>query len=56
MSYRSVIKYLAPSMSLAKKYNVPTYVKQTLDLLQLRVDGVFGKEREKQEGLGKWFG
>jgi len=56
VSHGSVIKYLAPSVSLANKYNVPTYVKQTLDLLQLRVDGVFGKEREKQEGLGKWFG
>ncbi len=56
ISQGSVIKYLQPSISLANNYNVPVYVKQTLELLQRRVDGVFGKEKEKQEGLGKWFG
>jgi DNA polymerase II large subunit len=56
VSHGSVIKYLEPTMSLAEKYNVSKYLKQTLYLLQLRIDGVFGKEREKQEGLGKWFG
>ena len=56
ISHGSVIKYLEPSISLANKYNVPVYLKQTLTLLQRRVDGVFGKEKEKQEGLGKWFG
>ncbi len=56
VSHGSVIKYLEPTISLANKYDVPVYLKQTLDLLQLRIDGVFGREREKQEGLGKWFG
>jgi len=56
VSHGSVIKYLEPTMSLAKKYNVPKYLKQTIDILSLRIDGVFGREREKQEGLGKWFG
>ncbi|MBN1386464.1 DNA polymerase II large subunit [Candidatus Woesearchaeota archaeon] len=56
ISEGSIIKYLEPSLSLASKYNVPIYLKQTLDLLQRRVDGVFGKEKEKQQGLGRWFG
>ncbi len=56
IAHGSVIKYLEPSISLANKYNVPAYLKQTLTLLQRRVDGVFGKEKDKQEGLGKWFG
>jgi DNA polymerase II large subunit len=56
ISQGSVVKYLEPSISLAAKYSVPAYVKQTLELLKRRVEGVFGKEKEKQEGLGKWFG
>lgn len=52
----SVVKYLGPSISLAKKYNVPAYLKQSLELLQRRIEDVFGKEKEKQTGLGAWFG
>jgi len=55
ISEGSVIKYLNPSVSLANKYDVPTYLKQNLVLLQRRIEGMFGKEKEKQEGLGKWF-
>jgi len=51
-----VLKYLEPSISLAKKYNVPEYLKHSLELVKRRVEGVFGKEKEKQEALGKWFG
>jgi DNA polymerase II large subunit len=40
---------------LAEKYNLPSYLKQTLELTKLRVESVFGKEKEKQEALGKWF-
>jgi DNA polymerase II large subunit len=56
ISEGSVVKYLEPSMSLATKYNVPDYLKQTLMLLERRIEGMFGKEKEKQEGLGRWFG
>jgi len=55
ISEGSVVKYLGPSISLAEKYNLPAYLQQTLTLLQRRVECVFGKEKEKQEGLGKWF-
>ncbi len=56
ISEGSVIKYLEPTISLAKKYNVSDYLKQSIDLLQERIEGVFGKEKEKQTGLGAWFG
>lgn len=52
----SVIKYLAPSISLAKKYRLPPYLQQTLLLTAQRIKSVFGEEKEKQAGLGKWFG
>ena len=50
------MKYLQPSMSLAEKYKIPPYLKQTLDLAKQMVEMVFGKDKEKQEALGKWFG
>ncbi|MFH1510868.1 MAG: DNA polymerase II large subunit [Candidatus Woesearchaeota archaeon] len=51
----SVTKYLEPSISLAKKYEVPAYLIQSLELLKRRIEAVFGKEKEKQSGLGSWF-
>ena len=56
ISEGSVVKYLKPSLDLAAKYNLPDYLKQTLDLVQGRIESVFGKDPERQEGLGKWFG
>lgn len=56
ISEGSVVKYLEPTISLAKKYNVSKYLQQAIELLQFRVEGVFGKEKEKQTGLGAWFG
>jgi DNA polymerase II large subunit len=55
ISEGSIVKYLEPSISLAAKYNVPNYLKQTLELLKRRVEGVFGRDKEKQLGLGSWF-
>jgi len=56
ISEGSVVKYFESSMNLADKYNVPAYLKQSLELLKRRIEGVFGKDKERQEGLGKWFG
>jgi DNA polymerase II large subunit len=50
-----VIKYLEISMKLAEKYNVPTYMKQNLELLKQRVESVFGKAKERQQELGSWL-
>ena len=56
ISEGSVVKYLAPSLSLAATYDVPAYLRQMLALTQQRIIHVFGKDAEKQEGLGSWFG
>lgn len=55
ISEGSVVKYFGPTMKLATDYALPRYLKHSLVLLQRRIEGVFGKEKEKQEGLGKWF-
>jgi len=55
ISEGSIIKYLEPAISMAEKYNLPPYLKLSLELTKRRVEGVFGKEKDRQEGLGKWF-
>ncbi len=56
ISEGSVYKYLEPTTSLAKKYNVSPYLLQTIELLRVRCESVFGKDPDKQVGLGAWFG
>ncbi len=55
VSEGTITKYLEPSINLAKKYNLPKYMQQSLELLRERIESVFGKETEKQENLNKWF-
>jgi DNA polymerase II large subunit len=55
ISEGSIIKYLEPALYLAKKYNVSEYIKQNLELTKSYIEGIFGKEKEKQEALKKWF-
>ncbi len=52
----SVIKYLEPAISLAEKYVVSPYLISVLEITKQRIADVFGKEKDRQEGLGKWFG
>lgn len=54
ISEGSVIKYLEPSLELARTYNVPTYLQQDLELLRRKVEDLFGKDKEKQMGLGDY--
>jgi DNA polymerase II large subunit len=56
ISEGSIVKYLEPTISLGEKFNIPTYLKQTIELTKRRVEEYFGKDEERQEGLGKWFG
>ena len=56
VSEGSIVKYLEPAISLSDKYNLSPYLKQVLMLTKNRVEGVFGKDKDKQEGLGRWFG
>ncbi|MEK6901598.1 MAG: DNA polymerase II large subunit, partial [Nanoarchaeota archaeon] len=51
----SVSKYLGHSLNLAEKYDFSPYLKQTLKILQLNVEMVFGKEKEKQTGLATFI-
>ncbi len=55
ISKGSVVKYLEPSLFLAEKYDLPPYLKQTLELTKQRIESVFGKLDDRQEGLIKWF-
>ncbi|MDP3765018.1 MAG: DNA polymerase II large subunit [Nanoarchaeota archaeon] len=56
VSEGTIIKYLEPAISLSNKYNLSPYLKQTLELTKDRVEGVFGRDKDKQEGLNRWFG
>jgi len=56
VSKGTIVKYLDPAMSLADKYSVSPYLLQVLDLTKMRIADAFGDEKEKQEGLGRWFG
>jgi DNA polymerase II large subunit len=56
ISHGSVIKYLGPSLLLAEKYDFSPYLKQTLEILKSQVEGVFGREKDKQVGLGTFIG
>jgi len=48
-------KYLEPALELSKKYNLSPYLQQTLELVKGYIDSIFGKEKEKQESIDKWF-
>jgi len=56
ISQGSIVKYLEPSISLAENYNCDEYLKDSLYLIRYRIEQMFAKDKEKQEGLGKWFG
>ena len=49
-------KYLESAISLAKQYNLSTYVQQNLELTKRFIESIFGRELEKQEKLSEWFG
>ena len=48
-------KYLEPALDLAKKYELSSYIQQSLELTKRHIESVFGRELEKQEALEKWF-
>jgi DNA polymerase II large subunit len=52
----SVTKYMTLSLDLANKYKVDPYVVETIQLLNIMCESLFGKEREKQLGLNDFFG
>ena len=56
ISEGSVVKYLGPSLLLVEKYDFSPYLKQVLEILKVNIDEIFGKEKEKQIGLGEFVG
>lgn len=56
ISQGSVIKYLGLSLMLAERYNFSPYLKQTLEIIQMDVDHIFGREKDKQVGLTEFMG
>ncbi|MFW6230886.1 MAG: DNA polymerase II large subunit, partial [Nanoarchaeota archaeon] len=56
ISQGSVAKYLEPSISLGRTYHVSPYLSQTIELVREQFESIFGREKEKQTGLGAWFG
>jgi DNA polymerase II large subunit len=48
-------KYLEPALDLANRYGLSSYVKQNLGLIKDNIDSIFGKELEKQTGLGDFM-
>ena len=55
VSEGAIVKYMEPALSLAQRYDLPAYLKQSLELTKRRIQGIFGKETEKQEALKRWF-
>jgi DNA polymerase II large subunit len=51
----TIRKYLEAALKLASMDKMPLYIKQTLELLKLRIDSIFGKEATKQIELQSWF-
>jgi len=55
ISEGGIVKYLEPALSLAEKYDLSPYIKQSLELTKRYIESVFGRETEKQEALQRWF-
>jgi DNA polymerase II large subunit len=55
ISEGSIVKYLEPALQLAEKYDISSYIKQSLELTKSYIESIFGKEKEKQEALQKWI-
>lgn len=52
ISEGSIVKYIDYCKNLANKYELDLYTKQMIELTIRRIEGVFGKEKEVQMGLG----
>lgn len=50
----SITKYLPLSLQLCQQFQLPPYLVQSLEIVQRRIDGVFGRAKEKQSGLQTW--
>jgi DNA polymerase II large subunit len=55
ISEGSILKYMQPALDLAREFDASPYLIESLELTEMYIQSIFGKEKEKQEALGKWF-
>lgn len=55
ISEGSILKYMQKALELAREYKVSAYLLESLELTEMYIQSIFGKEKEKQESIGKWF-
>jgi DNA polymerase II large subunit len=55
ISEGSILKYMQPALDLAKNFKVSPYLLESLELNQMYIESIFGREKEKQESIAKWF-
>ncbi len=55
ISEGSILKYMQPALDLAHNYHVSAYLLENLELTQMYIQSIFGREKEKQESIAKWF-
>lgn len=51
ISEGSILKYMQPALDLAHKYKVSPYLLESLELTEMYIQSIFGKEKEKQTKL-----
>jgi len=55
ISEGSILKYMQPALDLAKTYGASPYLLENLELTEMYIHSIFGKEKEKQAGLSEFF-
>lgn len=55
ISEGSIVKYMQPALDLAREFGASKYLLESLELTEMYIQSIFGREKEKQEALGKWF-
>ncbi|MBU0976820.1 MAG: DNA polymerase II large subunit [Nanoarchaeota archaeon] len=55
ISEGSILKYMQPALDLARTYGASPYLLESLELTEMYIHSIFGKEKEKQESISNWF-
>ncbi|MEM4396843.1 MAG: DNA polymerase II large subunit [Candidatus Woesearchaeota archaeon] len=51
VSEGSVVKYLEPALEMARKYNIDPYIRESLELVNLRIASIFKMQKNNQKNL-----
>jgi len=55
ISEGSILKYMMPALDIAREFKVSDYLMENLELNLMYIQSIFGKEKDKQEALARWF-